>query len=51
MTLLAVLISGNGTNCQALIKASQSGQLSATIAVVISNNAAAPDCGGQRRRN
>ena len=42
MTLLAVLISGNGTNCQALIKASQNGQLSATIAVVISNNAAAP---------
>ena len=42
MTVLAVLISGNGTNCQALIKAVEAGRLSARIAVVISNNWDAP---------
>ena len=37
--LLGVLISGRGSNLQALIDAIQSGQLEATIAVVISNRA------------
>jgi phosphoribosylglycinamide formyltransferase 1 len=39
---IAVLISGRGSNLQALIDAIQEGRLDATIAVVISNNAQAP---------
>lgn len=38
---LAVLISGNGTNLQALMDAIQEGRLPATISVVISNRKAA----------
>jgi phosphoribosylglycinamide formyltransferase-1 len=40
--LLAVLISGRGSNLQALIDASQDGRLDATVGVVISNRADAP---------
>lgn len=40
--LLAVLISGRGSNLQALIDASQDGRLAATVGVVISNRADAP---------
>ena len=36
---LVVLASGNGSNLQALLDASQSGELDATIVAVISNNA------------
>jgi len=39
---IAVLISGRGSNLQALIDAIQEGRLDATIAVVISNKAQAP---------
>lgn len=39
---LGVLISGRGSNLQALIRAIQEGRLNATIAVVISNIADAP---------
>lgn len=39
---LGVLISGRGSNLQALIDAIQEGRLDATIAVVISNRPAAP---------
>ncbi|MGE3579177.1 MAG: phosphoribosylglycinamide formyltransferase [Vicinamibacterales bacterium] len=39
---LGVLISGRGSNLQALIRATQEGRLDATIAVVISNIADAP---------
>lgn len=39
--LIGVLISGSGTNLQAIIDASESGALSARIAVVISNKEAA----------
>lgn len=39
---LAVLISGRGSNLQSLIDATASGQLDATIAVVISNRPDAP---------
>lgn len=39
---LGVLISGRGSNLQALIAAIQAGQLRASIRVVISNNADAP---------
>ena len=38
---LAILISGRCSNLQAFIDACQSGQLAATISVVISNNATA----------
>jgi phosphoribosylglycinamide formyltransferase-1 len=40
---IAVLISGRGSNLQALIDAQTSGQLGATIALVVSNR---PDAGG-----
>lgn len=43
---IAVLISGRGTNLQSIIDAVASGQLAATIAVVISNR---PDAGGLQR--
>lgn len=39
---LAVLISGRGSNLQAIIDAIQQGTLDATIVVVVSNRAAAP---------
>jgi phosphoribosylglycinamide formyltransferase-1 len=39
---LGVLISGRGTNLQALIDAIEAGRLDATIAIVISNRADAP---------
>ncbi len=39
---LGVLISGRGSNLQSLIDATQSGQLEATIAVVVSNRPQAP---------
>jgi phosphoribosylglycinamide formyltransferase-1 len=39
---LAVLISGRGSNLQSIIEAISTGALDATIAVVISNRAAAP---------
>ena len=46
---IAVLISGGGSNLQALIDAIEQGALDATISVVLSNNA---DAGGlQRARN
>ena len=38
----AVLISGRGTNLQSLIDATQSGELNATIAIVVSNRSEAP---------
>jgi phosphoribosylglycinamide formyltransferase-1 len=38
---LVVLVSGDGSNLQAIIEAVQSGMIKATIAAVISNNAAA----------
>jgi phosphoribosylglycinamide formyltransferase 1 len=41
MRLLGVLISGRGSNLQSIIKAVRSGQLDATVAVVISNRAEA----------
>lgn len=40
-TRVAVLISGEGSNLQALIDAAQAGQLGATIVTVVSNRAAA----------
>lgn len=43
---VGVLISGRGSNLQALIDAVQDGRLDATIALVISNK---PDAGGLRR--
>jgi phosphoribosylglycinamide formyltransferase 1 len=43
---LAVLISGNGSNLQAIIDAIESGQLNAEIVVVVSNEA---DAGGLER--
>lgn len=43
---LAVLISGSGTNLQAILDAIDSGTLSATVAVVLSNRA---DAGGLAR--
>ena len=39
---IAVLISGRGSNLQSIIDATRSGQLNATIAVVISNRSEAP---------
>jgi phosphoribosylglycinamide formyltransferase-1 len=42
MSRVGVLISGRGTNLQALIDAQLSGELGGTIAVVISNNPEAP---------
>ncbi|MEX1032073.1 MAG: phosphoribosylglycinamide formyltransferase [Cellvibrionaceae bacterium] len=45
-TKVAVLISGSGTNLQALIDAQQRGELSADIAVVVSNR---PEVMGLRR--
>ena len=45
-TRLGVLISGRGSNLQAIIDAEADGRLIATIAVVISNN---PDAGGLER--
>jgi folate-dependent phosphoribosylglycinamide formyltransferase PurN len=39
MARLGVLVSGNGSNLQALIDAQNSGTLDASIAVVISNKA------------
>jgi len=39
--LIGVLISGSGTNLQAIIDASESGELHARVAVVISNHSAA----------
>jgi phosphoribosylglycinamide formyltransferase 1 len=41
MALLGVLISGRGSNLQSIINAVRSGQLDATVAVVISNRAEA----------
>ena len=46
MTRLAVLISGTGTNLQAIIDASASGQLDAEVALVISSR---PDAAGLQR--
>lgn len=46
---LGVLISGRGTNLQALIDATRGGGLDATIAVVISNRAEAPGLERARR--
>ena len=43
---IVVLVSGSGTNLQAVIDAAQSGQLTAEIAAVGSN---APECGGLQR--
>jgi phosphoribosylglycinamide formyltransferase-1 len=40
--LIAVLVSGRGSNLQALIDATRDGRVRATIACVISNRAAAP---------
>lgn len=42
MIAIGVLISGRGSNLQALIEAEQAGRLGGRIAVVISNRAAAP---------
>lgn len=44
--LLGVLISGNGSNLQAIIDACESGKIPAKVAVVISNN---PDAFGLKR--
>lgn len=44
--ILGVLISGNGSNLQAIIDACESGKIPAKVAVVISNN---PDAFGLRR--
>ena len=46
---LGVLISGRGTNLQALIDATRDGRVDATIAVVISNRASAPGLERARR--
>ena len=46
---LGVLISGRGSNLQAIIEATQEGRLDATIAVVVSNVADAPGLGRARR--
>jgi len=46
MTRLAVLISGTGTNLQAIIDASASGQLDAEVALVISSR---PDAAGLQK--
>lgn len=46
---LAVLISGRGSNLQALIDATRDGRLDATIAVVISNRPDAPGLDRARR--
>jgi phosphoribosylglycinamide formyltransferase 1 len=46
MPALGVLISGRGSNLQSIINAARSGQLDATVAVVISNRA---DAAGLRR--
>lgn len=46
---LGVLISGRGSNLQALVDAIGDGRLDATIAVVISNRADAPGLGYARR--
>ena len=46
MRLLGVLISGRGSNLQSIINAVRSGQLDATVAVVISNRG---DAAGLRR--
>ena len=46
MYVLGVLISGRGSNLQSIIDAVRSGQLDATVAVVISNRA---DAAGLRR--
>ena len=46
MPVLGVLISGRGSNLQSIINAVRSGQLDATVAVVISNRA---DAAGLRR--
>ncbi len=40
--LIAVLISGRGSNLQSIIEATRSGQLDATIAIVLSNRSEAP---------
>jgi phosphoribosylglycinamide formyltransferase-1 len=42
MLNLGVLISGRGSNLQAIVKAIEKGELAAWVAVVISNNPAAP---------
>ena len=47
---IAVLISGRGSNLQALIDAIADGRLRAQIAVVISNRRDA-NCGGAKRRH
>lgn len=44
--ILGILISGNGSNLQAIIDACESGKIPAKVAVVISNN---PDAFGLRR--
>ena len=46
---LGVLISGRGSNLQALVDATREGRLDATIAVVISDRADAPGLGHARR--
>ncbi len=46
---LGVLISGRGSNLQALVEAIEEGRLDATVAVVISNRADAPGLGYARR--
>lgn len=48
---IAVLISGRGTNLQAIIDASADGRLDATLAVVISNRADAQGLERARRAN
>ena len=49
MARLGVLVSGNGSNLQALIDARDAGTLRATLAVVISNKAGVPALGRAER--
>jgi phosphoribosylglycinamide formyltransferase-1 len=48
---LGVLISGRGTNLQAIIDAAESGEIPARVAVVISNNSAAPGLERAKKHN
>ena len=51
MTRLGILISGRGSNFEAIASQIEAGLLDATIAVVISNRADAPGLEAARRRN